>query len=876
MVLLRRWLLICSVLILGGGQLVAASKSEDRAYAAATAAFQDGNWARAAAEFAQFVQRYAKSERVAQAVLAQAQAQFKLGKYAEAGGLLKAHADSAGSLADAYAYWLGEAQFAGGDYTNAAENFSALVKHFPDSPLRLTSVVEAAAAYAQFPDWPRHDALLDATNGIFARAAQIDPDNALVSNGRLSLAQSKLAQGNFAGAGKFLDSLNPSRLAPEQDWKRLNLLYQVKLGGNDLAAALAVTTNLMQSAKDAAQVAESVAMRATVLEKMNLPVAATEVWNDNLAGGTPVERQREAVLKIAALAVAQNEVTNAVSNLEKFLAKFPNSSVSEMVLVTLGELRLKGFLATASAEELAAAQTNFDQFIGVFTNSSLIGKACLDRGWCNWNAAQAAGDPKVAAQRITGSLMDFRAAVQRLPVSADQAVAKFKTGDALFLLKKYDDARQNYEAVLDGYESIPEVAQSLGDRALYQILRADIELTDTNGAAAAMAKLLEKFPASELADNSQLLLGEAFSDFRMPEKAREVLLPFARQYPGSPLLPQVELALARTFERETNWPAAITNYEGWIKKHSTNELLPQVQYALGRANDQAGRETNAFQTFTSLVTRFPADTNAPLAQWWVADHFYRLGGTNFVAAEQNYENIFQNTNAAWRNSTLYYPAQLMAGRAAEGRQGFPDAVNHLTRLLADTNCPAPLATQAMFAYGSVLMRWDSPDTNRPFLNFETATNVFAQIILANPANELGALAASELGDCYLQLGALDAATNVYALVANLPYAGVSLRCRAQVGLGRALEKKAEVAPPEARPPLLDQALQNYLSVFETSYGRGLGDNESADAFWVKKAGLQALPLLSAGSCPTNFFARMESLLPPLKEALEKKKAALKN
>jgi len=45
---------------------------------------------------------------------------------------------------------------------------------------------------------------------------------------------------------------------------------------------------------------------------------------------------------------------------------------------------------------------------------------------------------------------------------------------------------------------------------------------------------------------------------------------------------------------------------------------------------------------------------------------------------------------------------------------------------------------------------------------------------------------------------------------------------------------------------------------------------------VKKAGLQALPLLSADSCPTNFFARMESLLPPLKDALEKKKAALKN
>ena len=337
-------------------------------------------------------------------------------------------------------------------------------------------------------------------------------------------------------------------------------------------------------------------------------------------------------------------------------------------------------------------------------------------------------------------------------------------------------------------------------------------------------------------------------------------------------MPQVELAVARTFEREQNWPAAITNYESWLAKHPTNELLPQVEYALGHANYQAGRETNAFQLFSAFVARFPADTNAPLAQWWVADSFYRAG--NFVSAETNYELIYQTP--AWGNSSLLYPAKLMASRAAVGRSGFSDARDYLIKILADTNCPPPLMTQAMFAYGGVLMRLDSPDTNHPFANFELATNIFGQICAANPTSEFGALAASELGDCYLQLGALDAATNAYAQVAGSPYAGVGLRGYAQIGIGRVLEKKAEAAPADARRTLLDLALKNYLDVFDTSYGNGLGDHESADAFWVKKAGLQALPLLSVGSCPTNFFTRMESLLPPLKEALEKKKAALKN
>jgi TolA-binding protein len=859
MALLRQWLLIFFALFLGGGPLWAASTREDRAFAAAAAAFQDENWSRAETGFARFVERFPKSERVPQAVLSEAQAQFKQGKYAAASALLTARAASSGLLVDRYAYWLGEAQFASGDYTNAAATFSALANNFPDSQLRLTAVVEAAAAYAQFPDWARHDALLEATNGVFANAAQMDPDNALVINGRLSLAQSKLAQTNFTAAGKFLDLLNPKILAPEQDWERLNLLYQVKLGLGDLDAALAVTTNLMQSATTPARLADSVAMQATVLEKKNLLAAAVVAWSENLTNSAPVESQRAAVLNIAALAAAQNDVTNATASLQNYLAQFPNSPVAELVLLTLGELHLKGFMATAAPDQLAAAQTNFDQFIGAFTNSPLTGKACLDRGWCNWTA-----------EKFPESLVDFRAAAQRLPVSEDLAVAKFKTGDALFALKDFSGARQNYQAVLEGFDAFPEVAKSLGDRVLYQILRADLELQDAVGADAVMRQLLEKFPASEFADHGLLLLGEGFSDFSSPTNAQRVFSDFARQFPQSALTPQVKLAVARTFEREQNWPAAITNYEGWLKNYPTNELIPQVQFALGWANYQAGRETNAFQLFTAFVTQFPADTNAPLAQWWVADHFYRAG--NFIGAETNYEVIYQTP--AWKNSTLFYPAQLMAARAAAGRLGFDDARNYLTKMLADTNCPPPLATQAMFAYGGVLMRQDSSDTNQPFANFELATNVFAQICTANPTNETGALAGSELGDCYLQLGALDAATNAYAQVVNSPYASASARSRSQVGIGIVLEKMAALATGTNQVALFNQALNNYSDVL---YENNLRDGEQPDPLWRKKAGLQAAGLaqtLADFEVATNIYSHLEELFPQSKDSLEKKKAAM--
>ncbi len=864
MALLRRWLVIFSVLVLGGGQLAVASGREERAFAAATANFQDRNWDRAESQFAQFVQRYPQSDKVPAAILAEAQARFEQGKYAAAAALLSPRAVGAsGGLADAYTYWLGEAQFAAGDFTNAASTFSAVANNFPDSSLRLTAVVEAAAAYARFPDWPRHDALLEATNGVFARAAQLDPDNALVINGRLSLAQSKLAQADFVAAGKYLALLNPKILAPEQDWQRLNLQYQVALGENDLDAAQVVATNLLQSAKGAGRVADSVALLATVLENKNQPTAAVAAWSENLTNSAPVERQREAILKIAALAATQNDLTNAAASLEKYLAQFPDSPAAALALLTLGELRLKDFMDTSVPDQLTAAQTNFDRFIGAYTNSPLTGKACLDRGWCNWKA-----------QQYTNSLVDFRAAAQRLPASPDLAVAKFKTGDALFMLGDYAVARENYRFVLNNFNAFPEVAKSLGDRTLYQILRTDLKLRDMADAEVAMQQLLRDYPASDFADNGQLLLGEAFSDFNQPEQAREVFKEFAQLFSTSPLAPQAELAAARTFERQTNWPAAIKSYENWLNNHPTNSLLPQVEYSLGLANYQAGREPDAFRIFTVFVARFPTDTNAPLAQWWVADHYFRLGGTNFVAAEQNYELIFQTP--AWRNSALFYPAQLMASRVAVGRQDFPDAKNYLVSLLADTNCPPPLVTEAMFAYGGVLMQLDSSDTNRPTANFELATNVFAQIIQANPANAMGALALNDLGKCQLQLQNYTGATNSFAQVFNSAYADVSTRSEAKLGYGQVLEKIAATLTGTNQAAILRLARDSYLDVFDTWTGTNLRTGETADSFWVKQAGLLVLPLaetLGLGH-PDDFINRMETLFPQSKASLEKKRVAL--
>jgi TolA-binding protein len=868
----RQWLLIWFALILGGGQLLATTTREDRAYAAALSAFQDGMWSRAETEFARFTVKYPDSDRVAEAVLLQAEAGFKQGKFPEIITLLTLRKPGAGDLADQYVYWMGEAQFQNGDLPAAAETFVSLTRDFPQSSLRLRAVVEAAAARARLGEWPQLSALLEPTNSVFQRAAQMDPANELVTRGSLLLAQAKFEQAEFSGAAALLESLNAQHLRPDLDWQRASLLYQVRLATGDTNAALAATTNLVQiarSEKDEALQAEGVALRAHVLEQLGLTSAAIAAYAEILTLNAPVERQRQAILKIAELAIAQGQFSDAEQSLEKYRAQFPGSAAADVALLRLGELHLQDYVVQpAATNQLSAAQARFDELLRVYTNSPLAGKAYLDRGWCLWLAGKTNAPETLDA---------FRSATNHLPPSEDLAWACFKMGDVLFAQKDFTNALDNYRRVADGFADFPAVTQTR-DRALYQMLRASLELKDLAGATNVMDRLLKLYPASDLADSGILLVGEGLADSRQPAAARANFQKFEELFPNSPLRPEVELAIARTYEQDPNpdWPAAIRQYEDWLKEYGTNALRAQVDYALARANVQAGNETNAFQRYTNFVAQFATHELAPLAQLWVADHYFRLGGTNYMDAERNYKMLYQNTN--WQGwplvyTNLAYQARMMAGRAAMGLPSYKDARDHFTSLTSDTNCPADLNVQALFEYGNVLMLEDSPDTNNPLANFQTAASVFNQICERYPTNELNAQAWIAIGKCDLQLTNYDGATNACAQAFNSPYADIAARSQAQIGFGLALEKKADLAAGGGQTRLRQLALDSYLDVF---YATNRRDGEVAADFWVKKAGLSALPLVEALGVgdPDKFFIHLEELFPQLKDSLEKKKAVM--
>jgi TolA-binding protein len=853
MAVLRRWILVLTMLLAAESRLTAATAA-DRAFEAAAKAFRDTVYDRAEAGFADFCQKFPTSPRLTEAILLQAEARLELSNYAGAIALLSAHQKDAGTNADQYLFWLAEAQLRKGDYRAASDGFAKLVKEFPASSRLLEAAMgeasaRAALARAEPSEWPRVVELLQPTSGVFQSAARTNAGNELVVQGYLLLSEAQLATKAYRAAEETLQPLAKRLLSPKAAWQWQYLLCRIQLADGRTNAALQGITNLVAAAANAAQtnlLAESAAFQAGLLDRLGQTNDAILAYQRNLAEGVPPERQRQALLRITDLSLAQGKLPQAMQMLEKFLGQYPEAASADLAWLTLGELRLRQYEGEVNTNRLANATTNapaatndlqlalasFNTLVKKFPQSPLFGKAQLDLGWCYRREG-----------RLPEGQAAFQAAAERLPFSKDLATAYFRLADIQFQLTNFAGAIKNYQTVIEKFAALPEVKTNLLERALYQTVRAGVAGGDLATATNALQRVLALYPRNLDTARAVLLTGEEISRRGDLAGARRMFQDFAKTAPDAPLLPDLQLAIAVTYEQEKKWAEAIAQYDSWLASFTNHVARPRAEYYRAWDTFQAGRETNALTAFANFVVRFPTNELAPLAQWWVADYYDRAGDP--VEAERNYKLLFQNTN--WAPSELTYEAQMMAGRAALAHQGWGAAKDYFTGLYNNTNGPSiDLRVQALFEYGRTLMRMAVPAETNRLANCEEATRVFGRICDEYPTNGLTVRAWAEKANCYLQWAlarkqydSLTNALNAYQRVIDSPQADVAARSEARVGQAIVLGKWAEQKAGAEQTALLKQAYSNCLDVF---YGKVLRDDEKLDPFWTKEAGMRAFDL----------------------------------
>ena len=875
---LRRWILIVTWLLAAGPLVGAEVPGETGAFNSAFNQLHDAFPQQAEAGFAEFTRQFTNSARLPEAFLYQALARYQMSNYNGAIDLLLAHQGQAGKSADQYLLLLGQACLKKGDYPAACGAFSNLVSQFRDSSCRIEAAIGEATAWAKRQDWPRVIELLQKPDGVLQSAARTNSANDVVQSGFLLLAEGLFARQDYAAAEATIQSQARVQMSPKLAWQRQHLLCRIRLAQGRPQDALQYATNMLGAAvasADRALLAETYAYQAELFERLGRGDDALAVYTNNLAGGTPPERQRQALEKITALFLARDKLAEAAQTLDEFSTRNPEASPTDLALLMLGELRLRQYVAAPATNRLAItatnapANTNLQRAIKAlrdlakdFPRSPLLGRGQLDLGWCLWQQQDWAGC-QAACQ----------AALEHLPPSLDQATARFKLADAQFEQKNFAGALTNYSALVERYANLPEVKTNLFEPALYQAVRAGLDGGDLAAASNALSKILAWFPQGFHTERATLLAGQAISRRGNPAAARDLFARFAQRAPEAQLLPRINLALALTYEQEDKLPEAIQEYTRWLGRYPNSTARPQAEYSLALDWSLSGNQTNAFMLFTNFVARFPTNELTPLALWWIGSHHFNNGA--YLDAERTFKLIF-DTN--FPPSELSYPARMMAGRAAFlTLADWGDAIKYFTNLINDARCPADLRLHAMFAYGDTLMSQES--TNR-VEDYATAIQVFGRICQEYPTNRQVFLAYGQKANCHLQWAALthqyDDLTNAflaYQHVIDMTNADVNARSMALVGQAIVLQKQAEQKTGPEKKALLDSSLNKYLSVF---YGKNLREGEQAESFWVKKAGLDLAGLLTESGevqdrqRALRVYERLKKLLPVLGPSLDPK------
>jgi len=259
---------------------------------------------------------------------------------------------------------------------------------------------------------------------------------------------------------------------------------------------------LIGTQQDRTNRAEGVSFQGAVLEQLGRLGAAANIYTNNLAADVPPEQQHRAILKIAELDLKlSDKLSDAVTSLTKYLGQTPPPDAADVAMLTLGEVRLKQAL-NGQPNLFDNALTQFANLTNTYPNSPVIGKALLGLGWCLWSQG-----------KISESQQAFRSAVERLPFSEEQAVARFKWADTQFAARDFVAAITNYNTIAEKYISLPEAKENhLIERALYQSCRAALNKNDLIAARSALKNILALYPNGFAGPSSLLLTGQGLAE----------------------------------------------------------------------------------------------------------------------------------------------------------------------------------------------------------------------------------------------------------------------------------------------------------------------------------------------------------------------------
>lgn len=549
----------------------------------------------------------------------------------------------------------------------------------------------------------------------------------------------------------------------------------------------------------------------------------------------PDEYRATALLSLTEIAVAQTNMVEALSLLDRGIEQLSDPALKGICNLRKGKLLLKmdkpeegialvrSFVVAQSTNALARdvqlelAQTlldkglsemalrDFQNYLETFSDPAGMARAQQGKGRALFNLG-----------RFNEATLAFEKACEEEPNLAEKARNRLYVGDAHVAAGQYKLAIESYARVQTQW---PE--SLLADQAEFQVAECWARLDQPARAKTLFWDLVDKDPDGELTPAALLRIADIEFQQGHADTARALYMDISRAYPN-PTRSRALHGLGLIEYCAERFGAALDYFDLAHSACPTGGVADRALYLSAWCRVRLGQDEQAATAFRAFTERYPDSTWAPDALFWVSEYEYNHGRygpaeTGFLTVERQYPQ-----------GTIADAALFWAGRAALRQNEFRRANNHFALLIKEYPA-SPKRPEARYYQAAALCELGE---------FTAAILIFDDLIKQFPDHELNETAWFRKGDCQFTLGTedpkrYDEAISSYQTILDRPAVTLKARMQAEYKIGRCLEKAGRI------PNAFEHYMNGVYLYCKTA------DHLPEESVWFTRAAFQAAALKEA-------------------------------
>jgi TolA-binding protein len=235
------------------------------------------------------------------------------------------------------------------------------------------------------------------------------------------------------------------------------------------------------------------------------------------------------------------------------------------------------------------ARRALERFVAQFSDDARQPRALLMLG----QARLRLNDPESALEALARAQGGLKA-------TAEIQEAKFWQAEAQFRLKRYTEARANYDEIVR-----TDAAGPLAPDALFGLGWSELELKRPAPAATAFRDFLTTWPQHPQAAAATVQLARALVESKRSSEALPLLTDFKQKYPNSKLIPDAQFLLGQIKYTNGDRQGGLAEMSSFVAANPAHPDAPEARRLLAQGLAKYGDRAQRLQAYKTFMDQDP-------------------------------------------------------------------------------------------------------------------------------------------------------------------------------------------------------------------------------------------------------------------------------